>query len=327
MISIIVPVYNIEKYLKPCIDSILASTYRDYELILVDDGSTDGSGDVCDEYAKNDDRIRIIHKTNGGLSDARNAGLNVVRGDYVLFVDGDDMIHPMMIEVLLDAINRGDYDFSMVYGVKVQEGAYDDLFKRPLDNNFSLLEINQKDYQNRLFDISSFQYQVAWNKLYKRKLIADMAFKDVISEDVEWNNRVCLRMDKAIVAETALYFYIQRSGSIMNSPISKKSVERICTYMFCLDAIPKNMHLFRATCMKTMYSVMFLIRFNARNTPFSRLARSYCKKVYSQTKTELIHSKHIGWSKKLRILCNYHCPCVYNTVMSYLIAKKKHEVC
>ena len=97
-ISVIVPVYQVEAYLPQCIDSILAQTFRDFELILVDDGSQDRSGAICDEYAGRDERVRVLHKENGGLSDARNAGLEQAKGDYFLFVDSDDFIAPMMLE-------------------------------------------------------------------------------------------------------------------------------------------------------------------------------------------------------------------------------------
>ena len=125
MVSIIVTVYNIEKYLEPCLKSILDSTYQDYEVILVDDGSKDGSGMICDHFAEQDGRFKVIHKVNAGVSQARNTGLEAAKGDYITFVDGDDVIHPNMLAVLMDAINEGDYDVSMVYGIQVPEGGQD----------------------------------------------------------------------------------------------------------------------------------------------------------------------------------------------------------
>ena len=119
MISIIVAIYNVEKYLKACLDSILNSSFTDYELILIDDGSTDTSGLICDQYAQHDSRIIVIHQQNGGIYAARNTGLNKSRGDYILMIDGDDCIHPQMIEVLFNFIISGDYDFSMIRGEMV----------------------------------------------------------------------------------------------------------------------------------------------------------------------------------------------------------------
>ena len=323
MVSIIVPIYNVEQYLKPCLDSILASTFQDFELILVDDGSTDGSGALCDDYSQKDMRVIVIHKQNGGLSDARNAGLEKAEGDYVLFIDGDDVIHPQMIQVLYDAVNGGDYDLSMVYGIKVKDGEYTELMAQEITADTHSFEISQDEFQKRIFNISSFQYQVVWNKLYRKSLILGMTFLDVISEDVEWNNRVCLRVNKAVVIEADLYFYLQRTGSIMHGGVSEKSVGRIGTYLYCLDAIPKNMLEYRARCLKTMYSVMFLIRFHARNTEFAQLAGTYCRKVYQHTKNELFNSKHIQMTKKMRIVCNYHFPWLYNFLMDIILKRSK----
>lgn len=105
-ISVIVPVYNVEPYLRQCVDSILGQTFRDFELILVDDGSPDGCPAICDEYAKMDSRVKVIHKENGGLSSARNAGLDVAKGKYIAFVDSDDWIHPEMSETMQNRMQQ-----------------------------------------------------------------------------------------------------------------------------------------------------------------------------------------------------------------------------
>ena len=127
MISIIVPVYNVEKYLSRCLDSILVQTYRDFELILVDDGSTDRSGAICDEYASRDERIKLIRQSNQGLSVARNVGLDAARGDYIGFVDSDDYIHPETYQILLDALLKYDADLSVCGFNYVCENVIEDL--------------------------------------------------------------------------------------------------------------------------------------------------------------------------------------------------------
>lgn len=106
LISVIVPIYNVEKYLARCVDSIVNQTYKDFELILVDDGSPDNSGKICDEYAKKDSRIKVVHKKNGGLSDARNAGMAVATGEYISFIDSDDYVSDDFFECLLDVMNK-----------------------------------------------------------------------------------------------------------------------------------------------------------------------------------------------------------------------------
>ena len=121
MISVIVPIYNVEAYLPQCLDSIVSQTYKDLEIILVDDGSTDSSGRICDEFADKDVRIRVIHQKNSGLPEARNSGLKVAKGDYIIMPDGDDALHPQMIEILYNLIIDGDYDFSMCYGEPIYD--------------------------------------------------------------------------------------------------------------------------------------------------------------------------------------------------------------
>ena len=120
MVSVIVPIFNVEGYLSRCLESIVSQTYSDLEIILVDDGSTDNSGSICDEYAGKDIRIKVIHQENSGLPEARNSGLRVAKGDYIIMPDGDDVLHPQMIENLYNLIISGDYDFSMCYGEMIR---------------------------------------------------------------------------------------------------------------------------------------------------------------------------------------------------------------
>jgi glycosyltransferase involved in cell wall biosynthesis len=121
LISVIVPIFNVEAYLRPCIESILASTYTTLQIILVNDGSTDHSGEICDEYTRKDTRIEVIHQKNAGLSPARNSGMKAAKGKYISFIDGDDYIHPQMYEVLLEALQEGNYSFSMILGKQVYD--------------------------------------------------------------------------------------------------------------------------------------------------------------------------------------------------------------
>lgn len=123
LISVIVPIYNVETYLTNCINSILDSTYTNLEVILVDDGSTDNSNKICDEFQTKDLRCKVIHQTNSGLSAARNTGLKEATGEYISFIDGDDFISPIMYETLYQAIIKDDYSFSMIYGKLVYEQA------------------------------------------------------------------------------------------------------------------------------------------------------------------------------------------------------------
>lgn len=316
MISIIVPIYNVEKYLVACVDSILNSTYRDIEVILVDDGATDNSGAICDQYATRDERIKVVHKVNGGLSDARNAGMKVATGDYILFVDGDDMIHCQMVEVLKAAIDSGDYDFSMVCARKVAEDEISVSEASKVDPTLVERAERQIVTANDFFSglcVLNYHYHVAWNKLYKRSLIEDMQFVSIISEDMEWNNRVSLRMKNAIFVKAELYYYLQRKGSLMNSGISKNTVNRIKTLKHCLDAIPADNHLFRDRMLKLVYSIMLTIRRKCVNTSFQSEADAICAEIYKDTIQEFRQSNN-GRLSKMRSIAGYHFPGLYNFI-------------
>lgn len=327
MISIIVPIYNVEKYLEPCVNSILDSTYRDFELILVDDGSTDDSGDICDQFAKQDERVRVIHKKNSGVSSSRNEGLKAAKGDFILFVDGDDRVHCQMIETLKTAIDDGDYDFSMVYGVKVDERAFEDL----QGSRGGTIDVDEKDivqlsdttFFNGLCGLN-FQYEVVWNKLYKRSLIGDMQFEHLISEseDTEWNMRVCQRMKSAIVVPIELYYYIKRDGSITSRGINRKTAERIRTFKRCLDDIPKEKREFRDKMLKMLYAKMVLIRRACKNTEYQETADAICREVYQDTVKELLHSNN-GLLSKTRSIVGYHFPGLYFLITDALDAKAR----
>ena len=316
MISIIVPVYNLGSYLHGCLDSILRSSYEDFELILVDDGSTDGSGDVCDSFAQKDNRIHVIHKENSGVSTARNRGMEEAKGEFIMFVDGDDQIHHNMIEWLLEAIQSGDYDFSMANGVKVKSQDF-----KAIVEDYDLIkpqpiEISQNHYMNEMYALD-YQYHVIWNKLYRKAFVDGLLFRETKAEDLEWLNRMALRMRSAVVLNADLYYYIQRRDSIVHNWYSSENLDRINTYMLCLNDIPKDNSAYRALCLKTMYTVMLSFRRHFRNTEFEKEANNRCKKVFKDTIGEFLHSE-IGLMSKMRSVLGYHMPRLYDIVLSMI---------
>ena len=162
MISIIVPVYNVDKYIERCIQSIINQTYKNLEIILIDDGSTDKSGAICDKYSKIDNRINVIHKKNGGLSEARNVGLDIARGDYIGFVDSDDYIHPQMYELLYKNLIGTSADISIIKHIRKEEelGLGDINSKKVYSNLEAIENILKKD---------SGIFIASCNKLYKKE--------------------------------------------------------------------------------------------------------------------------------------------------------------
>lgn len=211
LLSIIVPVYKVENYLPKCIDSILAQTFTDFELILVEDGSPDNCPALCDAAAAKDARIRVVHQKNGGLSAARNAGLDVARGAWIGFVDSDDYIAPEMYEALYQAVQSTGADLALCDYAEVDEtGA-------PCPQMHVSLSGVELTGQELLKRASGLMVQLAWNKLYRRAIFTQLRYPEgKLNEDLFLIPKVCLQIQKAVVLPKVLYYYVQRGGSIMN---------------------------------------------------------------------------------------------------------------
>ena len=206
LISIIVPIYNAEPYIKKCLDSILAQTHRELEIILVDDGSPDGCGKICDDYARKDQRIRVIHKPNGGLSDARNAGLDIASGDYIGYVDSDDWIEPDMFEYLLDGLLRTGSQISICNVINSED-------RRSVIKAIPYKEFSSQDALAELFADRMENY--ACNKLFTRSMWDSIRFpKGKDFEDVLTIYKTFMLAEKIVQLPDAKYYYRIRSDSI-----------------------------------------------------------------------------------------------------------------
>ena len=219
-VSIIVPVYQVENYIRQCIDSILVQTFTDFELILVDDGSKDRSGKICDEYAVLDQRVKVIHKENGGLSDARNCGMDQAVGNYFMFVDSDDYIAPTMLEYLYKALMNKEADIAVCNFLHF----FEEDRKRDFSTNIqsevlSGAEIFYSRKNERVYGI----WTVAWNKLYKRETLGNVRFRfGKYHEDEFWANDIYQMDIKVVTIPECLYYYRQRDNSIMG----RKNIKR-----------------------------------------------------------------------------------------------------
>ncbi len=216
IVSVVVPIYKVEKYIHRCIDSLLCQTYTYLDIILVIDGSPDRCGEIAEEYARKDRRIKVIHKENGGLSDARNAGMRVAIGEYTVFLDSDDWLEPTMIEELLRCSleHQADLVQSAFYY------AYDDklLFdsKNYSDDGSTLLLSNQEAMYELIRNDKVKNF--AWGKLYRTELIKDIPFKKgVLFEDVFWAHQVMKRVNTFVLLHKPLCHYYQRSDSIVST--------------------------------------------------------------------------------------------------------------
>lgn len=215
LISIIVPIYKVEKYLDKCVESLVNQTYTNLEIILVDDGSPDCCPEMCDKWAEKDSRIKVIHKPNGGLSDARNAGMKVANGEFVLFVDSDDWIERNMIEVLYNEIVHSDSDI-VACGIRMvwDDGSPDKILTEACGKRV----FNSKEEAMTSLMQEMCILQTVWNKLYKRKNIENILFPvGKINEDEFWTWKAIASSNKVVYIDVPLYNYLQRSGSIMRN--------------------------------------------------------------------------------------------------------------
>ena len=228
LISVIIPVYNVEKYLTKCVDSIINQTYKNLEIILVDDGSPDNCGKICDEYAKKDNRIKVIHKENGGLSSARNAGLDICKGEYICFIDSDDFVSLSFIEVLYKMIQINKTDIAQCNFLRfhdeneiANEGA--------ISFEFSQCSIyDNLEMQNNLFKTNQVISTVVWNKLYKRSVYENIRFPNgKIHEDEFTTYIVFSKSENMCYISDELYYYRITDTSITGKAFNKARLDFI----------------------------------------------------------------------------------------------------
>ena len=215
LISVIVPVYNMESVLERTLACVVNQTYRNLEIILVDDGSTDSSGKICDDFANKDPRCRVIHKENGGQGSAKNAGQRVASGQYLIFPDSDDTFNLDMIRILHDAISKdSSYDIA-ISGMEQVDGWDSDLTPSAnITEALPLVEYSRDDLIRGLFDGFDDRFVYGWNKLYKKDLLDGLWCGDYPRhQDFDFNYRAYLRTKRAIIVDLKLYHWVQWAGS------------------------------------------------------------------------------------------------------------------
>lgn len=282
LISVIVPIYNVEAYLDRCVESIVNQTYKNLEIILVDDGSPDKCPQMCDNWADKDNRIKVIHKENGGLSDARNAGMKIASGEYICFVDSDDLVALTFVEQLYNAIT--DKNANIV--------ACDVLCfkneKEIVENDLNQISTNSFTPEQALSQLIKGKgvRAVAWNKLYKREIIQDEQFEvGKLHEDEFYTYRLIDKCQKVVYVNCKLYYYRQREGSIM-AVQSEKHIDTL------------EAGLYRLQLLKKKYPDLFLVdrvTFCIGCLNYYRLAQ---EKKFSNNKSA--KSRIIGYRKQVK---------------------------
>lgn len=252
LISVVVPVYNVETYISKCVTTLVNQTYKNLEIILVDDGSTDKSGILCDEFVKKYDFVRVIHKTNGGLSDARNVGIKTSNAEYIVFVDSDDFVSERFIEILANGFDRENVDISCCAYLRF----YDETEpKINLKNNDSVMILNNKEAMKFCYSKIGRNIDiVAWNKLYRKSLFLNNNIeypKGKYFEDLYTTFKLFYYSKRIYITSIPLYFYRQRSGSIMSSTMSFSKYENL------LDALKSPLVFYKKHSSKELFSLSF----------------------------------------------------------------------
>ncbi|MGF7012571.1 glycosyltransferase involved in cell wall biosynthesis [Lachnospiraceae bacterium PF1-22] len=225
LISVIVPVYKVERYLRKCVDSILIQTYENLEVLLVDDGSPDECGIICDDYAKKDSRIKVIHKDNGGLSDARNAGFEASNGEYILFIDSDDYIESDMIEYLYSNLVEANAEISSCGNFDVYESHTVTEF-----SGGETIVCNGEAFYSYLLRGEKVRGEI-WNKLIKRSVVEDIRFpKGRLYEDIYFTADMMKNVQTAVIGTEAKYYYVHRGSSITGKPYRRQLLDIITGY-------------------------------------------------------------------------------------------------
>ena len=255
LVTIIVPIYNVEIFLKRCVDSILNQTYKNLEIILVNDGSPDKCGNICDEYAKQDNRVMVIHKENGGLSDARNAGIERAKGEFIAFIDSDDWVHEAYIEILYKQLRETNSDISVCNFFMTSTETFQ------VDNS----KIETYIYSNmealeQLFGELYVQLIAAWGKLFKRDLFDGISFPvGRVHEDEFTTYKLIYKANKIVLTTAQLLYYWQREDSIMGDRYNlKNKLDQI-------DALKERVHFFEKhglehLCSKTKRRIFYNYR-------------------------------------------------------------------
>ena len=227
LVSIIIPVYNVEQYLRECLDSVISQTYRNLEIIIVNDGSPDSSGSICEEYAAKDSRIKYFIKENGGLSDARNFGMHHVSGDYVIFLDSDDVASPRQIEVLVDNALRYNATVSCCTPQRFHDGKR---YYERVKNNKCRLFTGRRFAELMMRPMGVFCF--AWGRLIHRSMFGKIKFPvGLLFEDIFTMPELFYDEERIVLTNEELYFYRYRKTSLSHSSFNPRSMHEMDAYL------------------------------------------------------------------------------------------------
>ena len=283
-ISVIVPVYNVHEYIGRCIESILGQTFADFELILVDDGSTDGSRDICADFAQRDGRVILLNNNHKGVSAARNAGLDIARGEYIAFVDGDDAVHTYFLEILYK--NKAEIAVANYREVQATEISADS----KVDICTQLL--SQERALELLFDDVCFM--VVWGKLYSRSVIGKHRFKPIaMSEDVEFNSRVLVCVKNVVFIDNALYMWTVRPQSTIRSRFSETNLDMVRGNLKAYFNVAGYGERCASFALRRLYKVIVALRYNGTKE-YATEIQNVNSEAIEKTRRAFLKNRYIG---------------------------------
>ena len=332
MVSIVVPVYNIKTYLPICFNSILAQTYANYEAIIIDYGSTDGSGELCESYASTDNRFRVIHCKNVDLGEARNVGIREAKGDYVAFIDADDYVHPQYLDVLVRLMATGDYQLAGCRYIH-PTGNADSSLQATYDlSSAKTFKVSGRQLLEGLFfrlPIKDYSYKTVWGGIFKKSIIDGVFFADYpMSEDVDYSSRLYQQIQSAIIVDLQMYYWVERKGSMHNSSFSYKSLQRILSFYQAKENIPTSEGRIRALGMERLYLELMYTRQKSTEDMKNR-TQKFLLSIHNKNRRELLRQKHIGLLFKIYMCLALPLPglhAVSRRVINYFERKQKYAV-
>ena len=322
MISVIVAIYNEEDFIPRCIESILRQTYGNLEILLVDDGSTDRSGEICDKYALQDSRCKVIHQKNSGIAGARNTGLQNMTGDFVMFVDGDDYIHPRFCEILRQTLVETGCPIAIADAERVPD---DTNQVEPLDKlAYPPIILSQDELMQRLCTMTQQHHTdlMVWGKLYERRLLQDVFFQNIVGEDIEYNSRIFQKVSKGVFVDTGVYYWVKRRESVNMQPFSYRNIDELDVWLKCLNNQPDTESKYRGYFLKRLYKNILNIRLNTPKE-FRQYAGQTIDRLIGDTFTEFKQNKHISTFFKITIILMCRFPFLYYFFRIFLEKKSR----